>query len=170
MCTQDLVNTDLFSFRWHAGKSGCGQYTHRRIERECAWFGSWCPSDMRTSTCFLGRLMCNVICCILSLHAVLGSTWERRSPSCSVLQSVTLLVDSHSCCCSCILHCHRCDSKALMTSQRPTRSLVIGKAFHYVDFVAMLVHGPLSLCFTNAMALLSPFLVSVQCSGKRFYV
>ena len=110
MCTQDLVNTDLFSFRWYAGKRGSGQYTHRRIERECAWFGSWCPSDMRTSTCFLGRLMCNVICCILSLHAVLGSTWERRSPSCSVLQSVTLLVDSHSCCCSCILHCLRCDS------------------------------------------------------------
>ena len=40
MCTRDLVKTDLFLIRWYAGKEGSGQYVHKRIDRECAWFGS----------------------------------------------------------------------------------------------------------------------------------
>ena len=68
MCTRNLVNTELFLCRWYAEKKGSGQYTHKRIERKCAWFGSWCSARACTYECVHALLASSIHHCTRHLH------------------------------------------------------------------------------------------------------
>ena len=104
MCIRDPVNIDLFLFHWYAGK-GKVVSTCTNALSENGIGSAPCVQVTCAHRYFLGSV--DVYLLHTVLHAVLGSTWERRSRSCSLLQSVNMLVDSHSCCmhaCATLVH------------------------------------------------------------------